>query len=199
MAEKKLTVTPLDGEKDGEAIARVSLTASVQATATRQTYLPDDQAGFVDHFVALERQIKQVQKGDMSAPEAMLMAQAATLDAMFNCMAQDAFRHIGKNGARAEASMKAALKSQAQCASTIRVLGELKHPRAVAFVQQANISNGPQQVNNGIGQPASRSRTHGAEVDVPANELLTDDRTKGRAGRRDKALAALDAIDRPAD
>jgi hypothetical protein len=205
--EKKLVVAPLEGEAGKDAVARVALTASVHATATRQTYLPDSQADFADHVTALERQIQQVRKGDMGAPEAMLMAQAATLDAMFHCMAQDAFRFIGKNGVRAESSMRAALKAQSQCASTIRVLGELKNPRAVAFVRQTNVAHGPQQVNNGTGD---RTRAHGAEVDMPTNELLTDDRnaqhaatldtrTKGRAGRRNRALAALEAVDRPQD
>lgn len=207
-AKRKLIVMPLDGEEVKAAIARTSLKPEVQATSTRQTYLPEAAADFADHVKALERQIQHVQKGDMSAPEAMLMAQAATLDALFNCMAQDAFRYIGMNGARAEASMKTALKSQAQCASTLRVLGELKHPRAVAFVQQANISNGPQQINNGV-DPIARAPAR-EERPASTNELLTD-QTDGQngttldtgatrgAGRRNKAMAAVAAVDGPKD
>jgi hypothetical protein len=207
--QRKLQVDRVQGETDQETVARIALTASVHAMSTRQTFMPDSQAGFADHVAALERQIKQVQKGDMSAPEAMLMAQAATLDAMFNCMAQDAFRFIGKNGVRAEASMRAALKAQSQCASTIRVLGELKHPRQIVVAKQANVAQ-HQQINHGVTQADLHARAHGTEPDAASNELLTDNRsaqhaatldtrTKGRAGRRHKALAAVDVIDRAED
>jgi len=54
--------------------------------------------------------------------------------------------------------------AQAQCRATIETLHELKHPRPVAFVQKANIADGPQQLNNGA--PPARAgkrkprRTH---------------------------------------
>jgi hypothetical protein len=41
-------------------------------------------------------------------------------------------------------------KPQAQCRATIEALAEIKNPRPVAFVKQANIAQGPQQVNNRI-------------------------------------------------
>lgn len=37
-----------------------------------------------------------------------------------------------------------------KCRATIETLAEIKNPRAVAFVTQANIAHGPQQVNNGV-------------------------------------------------
>jgi len=49
----------------------------------------------------------------------------------------------------AEIYLRLALKAQAQCRTTVETLVEMKNPRPVAFVSQANISNGPQQVNNG--------------------------------------------------
>ncbi len=36
----------------------------------------------------------------------------------------------------------------------LQTLFEMKHPQPVAFVKQANIANGPQQVNNGAATQA---------------------------------------------
>ena len=47
-------------------------------------------------------------------------------------------------------------KRQAQCRATLEALAEIKNPRPVAFVKQANISGGHQQVNNGM-QPAQQA------------------------------------------
>jgi hypothetical protein len=60
--------------------------------------------------------------------------------------------------------MRLALKAQSQSRSTIETLAEIKNPSHVAFVKQANISNGPQQVNNG---PARAEN-----VQPPPNKLL---------------------------
>lgn len=49
-----------------------------------------------------------------------------------------------------------ALKAQAQCRATLEALAEIKNPRPVAFVKQANISGEHQQVNNGV-QPAQKA------------------------------------------
>ena len=50
----------------------------------------------------------------------------------------------------AETYLRLALKAQAQCRATVEALAEIKNPRPVAFVKQANIAQGPQQVNNRI-------------------------------------------------
>ena len=41
------------------------------------------------------------------------------------------------------------LDAVTQAVRAIEALAELKNPRSVAFVQQANITTGPQQINNG--------------------------------------------------
>ena len=50
--------------------------------------------------------------------------------------------------------MRLALKAQAQCRATIETLAAMKNP-PVVIARQANISNGPQQVNNG--EPTRRA------------------------------------------
>jgi hypothetical protein len=51
-----------------------------------------------------------------------------------------------------ERFMRLALKAQSQCRSTIESLAEIKNPSSVAFVKQANIAKGHQQVNNARGK-----------------------------------------------
>ena len=50
-----------------------------------------------------------------------------------------------------ETHLKLAFKAQSQCRTTLETLAEIKSPRSVAFVRQANTSAGPQQLNNGTG------------------------------------------------
>jgi hypothetical protein len=66
--------------------------------------------------------------------------------------------------------MRLALKAQSNCRSTIEALGELKHPKAVAFVKQANIAH-TQQVNNGA--PAGISRPVRAGAGAGAEKLTS--------------------------
>jgi transposase InsO family protein len=57
--------------------------------------------------------------------------------------------------------MRLALKAQSQCRATVEALAEMKNPKPVAYVQQANIANGPQQVNNNGVPFASRGAFFG--------------------------------------
>ncbi len=82
----------------------------------------------------------------------MLLTQAQTLDTVFHKLA----RLAGSNFSNLEAAdtfMRLALRAQSQCRATLETLAVIKNPTTVAFVRQANIANGPQQVNNAA-QPA---------------------------------------------
>lgn len=116
----------------------------------------------------LKEQVAEVRAGDMSRPEAMLIAQAHTLDALFNNLARRAQNNASAGYLEAsDRYMRLALKAQSQAIRTIEALAEMKNPRPVAFVKQANIANGPQQINNGP-MPASRTE----ETEIPQNKLL---------------------------
>jgi hypothetical protein len=41
-----------------------------------------------------------------------------------------------------------AFRAQSQCRATLATLAAIKNPTSEAFVNQANIAHGPQQVNN---------------------------------------------------
>ena len=148
----------------------------------------------------------------MTTPEAILISQALSLSSIYNECASQAALNLGTRSSlpAAEALMRMALKAQAQCTQTLRVLGELKNPRAPAtFVKQQNNAAGPQQVNNG---PVTQgAHAHGEqETSVTTNELLTDNREEqhattldiratGRASRENQTLEAVGAVDRAAE
>jgi hypothetical protein len=65
-----------------------------------------------------------------------------------------------------------ALTAQAQYRASLEALSEIKSPRPVAFVQQANSSGGPQQVNTGSVPPASATGGRGSVLPEPGGQLL---------------------------
>ena len=103
--------------------------------------------------------------------------------------------------------MRLALKAQGQCRATVETLAAMKNP-PVVFAKQANISSGPQQVNNGVVSPPSGEQklppAHG-ENKTEQTKLLDgvtngstymDAGTAGTTGRSDKALEPVEVINR---
>jgi hypothetical protein len=111
----------------------------------------------------LSEQIKAVNADDMSRPEALLIAQAHTLDALFGRLLDAALVNMGEYIEAVETYMRLALKAQSQSAQTIRVLNELKNPSNLAFIQQNNVASGHQQVNN---------HAHADKTEIGPSELL---------------------------
>lgn len=198
----------LDGVPS-QNLARASVLPSIGSATTRTSFLHESLSavGFGDHVAAVTKEIGKVVNGDMSRPEALLMAQAMTLDTMFNNLAQRAAKNIGVHLPATEAYMRMALRAQAQCAATIRVLGELKSPKQVAFIKQANVAHGHQQVNNGAPAEAAAdaARAH-EEKPIQSNELLTEQHgttldfgATGGASRGYQAMEAVGEVDRARD
>ena len=137
--------------------------------------------------------------GNLKSAEQMLVAQAAALNAIFNEMARRSGQNMGIHTAAAEMYMRLAFKAQSQCRTTIETLAEMKNP-PVVFARQANITSGPQQVNNGVATQAAKG------VSRP-NELLEDVSNEGNGmdagatpatGRADRDLEAVGAVHRAA-
>ena len=97
--------------------------------------------------------VRRVQEGDLSEPEALLTAQAVTLNAIFTDLALKAANteYVDK----LDRYMRLALKAQGQCRATLETLAEIKRPPTL-FTQQANVAHGPQQVNNAVAPPDRR-------------------------------------------
>lgn len=157
-----------------------------------------DKYDFAASVFALRKQIKEVQSGDMSSMEAMLVGQAQALQQMFAAMIRRA--SVQDNLKQYQTHMNLGLKVQAQCRATIQALTELKYPRQVVITKQANISQGHQQVNNGVPTPAPGSVTAQNELlEVTHGGQTMDIRAAARTGREDKELETLGKIDRGQD
>lgn len=128
------------------------------------------EADLGDTVADLREQVKQVQAGEMGRVEAMLYGQALTLQTIFTSLARKAVAQEYLK--QFQVNLTLALKAQTQCRATLAALAEIKNPRPVSFVQQANISNGPQQVNNGTPKPEQYAQAHAEKTEAAQNELL---------------------------
>ena len=198
-----LAIVAAPQETTEQAKAHASLRPTVQAALTltgiNKSFGDLDINTLVGDLVA---QCAQAHSGDLQRAESMLVTQAHTLDALFQNLARRAAINMGEYMDAAETYFRLALKAQAQCRATLETLAAIKNPQPVAFVRQANIAHGPQQVNNG----AASSRAGNSES--PQNELsrLTHEEgqrlapgTAAGAGAAHPAMAPLGAIHRPQD
>ena len=139
---------------------------------------------------------KAVQGGDLREVEAALAGQIAALQSLFTGLAERAMRCDSVPGF--EVNMRMALRAQNQCRATAETLATIKNP-PVIFAKQANIANGPQQVNNGV--PVARAENESAPIKqkevAHEDTQWMDTRTPRAPSRSDPALEAVAAIDRP--
>ena len=137
--------------------------------------------------------------GDLSNLEHMLLTQATALQAMFVDLALRAKRQDRFDGIQIMTTL--ALKCAAQSRQAVTALAELHQPRSVMFAKQANVSSGPQQINNGVVAQALPARAE--EIQSRPNELsganhglLENTRTSCSAGGVDSHMATVGAFDR---
>lgn len=117
---------------------------------------------------ALRSQMDEVATGKLRRQEDTLVAQSHTLDALFSNLLQAALG--SKEMHKMETYMRLAFKAQSQCRTTIETLNLMKNPPSAMFVKQANLANGPQQVNNGV---------RAGEIEKQQNELLALEQRDG--------------------
>lgn len=129
-----------------------------------------------DFVESLQKQLQTLESGDMSNVEAMLYTQAVTLQSMFVRLSTDVMTRSTLS--EQQQILALAFKAQAQCRQTLETLGNVKFPRATTFVRQANIANGPQQVNNNAGTEPER---HAMSRDVTASHAATANRATNPA------------------
>lgn len=180
------------------ALAAVTLRPSTNAAAVIAEYgKPFGEQSVNDLMDSLVVAIDAVNAGDMKRCEAMLLGQAHALQSIFMNLSRRAINQdYLKNY---ETYLRLALKAQGQCRATLETLAAIKNP-PVVFARQANIANGPQQVNNGSDQCA-RARE---EKTIRPNELLTSEvqngpaldsgRTRATSGN-DNEMATVGKID----
>lgn len=148
-----------------------------------------------DMVATLRADGEAVNRGDLSASEQLLNAQAVTLNAIFTNLAQRA--HAAKVIPQMETYLRLALKAQSQSRATLETLSVIKNP-PVVFTKQMNVANGPQQVNNG---PRTLEKTSTPnELFEGLNHARTplDTRTAAATSREDSRMEPVGAVNRPA-
>ena len=111
----------------------------------------------------LEASVDRVHGGDLRPTKALLLAQATTLNAIFNHLATlaDQTDHVDKF----DRYLRLGLKAQAQSRATLEAVAGLQQPRRLV-AQQTNIAHGPQQVNNEVAADR-READHSQCADAP--------------------------------
>jgi hypothetical protein len=154
---------------------------------------------------ALQTQADDLQHGDLTQIEQMLIHQAVALQSMFMDLAVRAKGQQDLPGVQALTQL--ALKAQSGSRATLQTLAELKNPRPV-FVRQTNVAQN-QQVNNGSQEavavlPSRARKPHNAPIELKAptqerhGSPTLDPRATTAAGRADSDEPALGALHRPA-
>ena len=197
-----LPVDRRDGESMAQALANAAIRPTVNAAVLVHGYQGNllgketSLGGLIDGLAA---SMKRTQDGDLSTMEAMLIGQATALQTIFTSLALRAQAQTSQRNL--EAFLGLALKAQAQSRATITALVDLKHPKQAMFVKQANIANGPQQVNNGVPADPERSALAcaraGEKQNLQNKELELNDGqwldtgATGTTGRTDPHLEAV--------
>ena len=200
---------PIEG-KQGDSMpvakAKAATKASINAVMVVNAYQGNIMGKDVDlgELVGeMQTKFKEVNDGDLSSLEAMLVGQATALQTMFTSLAMRATsqEYLKQYGLY----MTLALKAQAQSRATISALVDLKYPKqAATFVKQANISNGHQQVNNGaIPDQYAQAHAHTGDIQTAPNKLLEanhgqrlDIGAQAAAGRANQRVDAVGAVHR---
>lgn len=160
-------------------------------------------------MAALGETSTSVKGGNLGPAEGLLVAQAVALNAIFGELSRRAALNMGEYLGAMDTYMRLALKAQAQCRATLETLAAIKNP-PVVYARQANISHGPQQVNNGGAAPngtvRADARPPAANPKAAPSELLEqqhgqwmDPRAPGAASGADPRVEALGEVHRPAD
>ena len=195
-------------ETRAETISKLTVDGVLPGTLVAHAFargLAGDELDLTAMHARMMGTAKDATAGDLEMLERMLCGQAQVLNTMFCELARRAAANMGQHLDATETYLRLALKAQAQSRATVETLAEIKNPRSVAFVKQANIAAGPQQVNNG----ARASHARAGENPNPANELLEAPthehqqrmvpRAQAAPARGDTTLEAVGAVHRAED
>jgi len=177
------------------------LVISPELAACRAINASEANSGLGEHIDVpslmsqLREQAFAVSRGDMSHAEAMLISQATALQSLFTHLTERGL--VQSHMPNLEGFMRLALKAQAQSRATLEALATIKNP-PIVYARQANVTTGPQQINNGTAapSPAREIITEQNQLSGGTHELLPDTRTSGNASRVDPTLETLGEINR---
>lgn len=194
----RVEVQPDDNKS--EKLAALATDGALTAITLQAYAGGGKELGVTELLAAMRKAGDETVAGELGRFERVLTNQFLTLDALFNNLAQRSGRQDSFKGI--EVLMRLALKAQAQARATAETLALIKNP--MPYIRQANIANGPQQVNNGSFQNSTRTRASAAKTQTPPNELLEhqhgntlDIGAQAATGRADPAMATVETKHRP--
>ena len=190
-------VSVIEGNDEAETKAILSHKPALRATFGGKSFndiiLPG--GGVTQSLKTLGERIRKIQECDMAGVEATLVAQADTLDAVFNAMLLRAIDNQ-TNLQHFEGLMRIAMKAQAQCSLTLRTLSEIKNPRQTAFIKQQNNAN-QQVVNNALAGAQETGKKPNELLREGENSEAVDEGGKTAAIEAHSRMEALEELHRP--
>ena len=176
------------------AVSPAMTAATVAVDFSRGTF---GDVSMNDAVSVLGQKIADVVDGNVRETEAFLMAQAVALNSIFVDLARRSVAHVDRHPDSADRYLRLALKAQSQCRTTLETLATIKNP-PIVYARQANVTTGPQQVNNGIVAPTRTREIESQQNQLSrgTNELLPDARASRHASRTDSPLETLGKVDR---
>jgi hypothetical protein len=184
-------------DEQGRNYAELITSAELAAYRVIGMMQPKNLADEIDTptlLATLRDQAAAVQGGDLAHAEAMLTNQASSLQALFVRLTERAMEQT--HMPNLEGFMRLALRAQSQCRATLETLSAIKNP-PIVYARQANVTTGPQQINNGIAVPSQAREIESEQTQLSggSHELLPDARASGQASRVNPALETLGKVD----
>ncbi len=179
-------------DEDGATFAKMIMSPEVAAYRVVGLTQPKNLTEDIDIpglLATLRSHAKAVSDGDLARVEAMLIGQADSLQALFVALVERSLRQ--EYVAYVEPYMRLALKAQSQCRATLQTLAEIRSP-PVIYARQANVTSGPQQINNNLDLARAREgKIPPNQLSRGANVLHPNRRASSDAGRDDSQLEAV--------
>ena len=186
---------PSDDE-NGRAFARVVTSPEVAAYRVIAMVQPQNVKDAIDtptFLAALRDEAAAVREGNLSHAEAMLINQASALQALFVRLSERAMEQT--HMPNLEGFMRMALRAQSQCRASLETLAAIKNP-PIVYAKQANVTTGPQQVNNGIPSRAGENAIEQTQLSGGTHELQPHIRTPGLESRVNQEVEAVGEVHR---
>jgi hypothetical protein len=201
VAERKSRKAAADAVLPG-GIARAFLdpTASAAALLSETIGIKDAELSAQELARELRRQCALIRAGDTSRLDDILLAQAHSLDVLFCALTARATHNMGHHMDATEIYLKLALRAQSQSRATVEALAMIRNPQPTTVIaRQANVSHGPQQVNNVSALYPGAARSAPTEQSGGPRELPANTRAQTAPVGNDPPVEALDTIYRAAD
>ena len=195
----QMTAKPIDRER---LLAELTTEGLFSNAALTKSYSSNvvGEVGITELVQSMRQTVTAVSGGNLASAEKMLMAQAVALNTIFSELARRSALNMGEHLDASERYMRLALKAQGQCRATLQTLADIKNPRPVSFVNQANITTGPQQVNNGLAHaPAGNSQTERNELLEHQHGNRLDCGAQGAASGTHRDMEAMEPVHRATD